>query len=180
MTFKDFYEANSQQVYEVAFRFFKDADEAADVVQETFLRLMRISNLADHEDLERFFVSRSVRNALTYMLKIAYNVCLEIYRRKKVSKEREVSYFRHSSESQILKNPVENIYEQNQINHIIQKILASLSPADSLIYILYTYSNASVQEIQNITGKTRAYIRRIISQINKQVYQKADKEGFFS
>ena len=67
-----------QKVFRLAYWFFKDKDDAMEIVQETFLRLYQKLDGFDETDERTRFNS--------WIYRIAYNLCIDFYRKFKKKK----------------------------------------------------------------------------------------------
>jgi RNA polymerase sigma-70 factor (ECF subfamily) len=64
-----------KRVFKLAFAFFRDKDDAMEIVQETFIRI--------YEKIDKFESDSSFKN---WIYRIAYNLCIDFYRKFKSKK----------------------------------------------------------------------------------------------
>jgi len=140
-------------VYRVAYRFFNSRDDAADAVQEVFLKAWR--------SLQTFQARSSFR---TWLLRIAGNTCITLsqakVRQKKSFFESIVDWFSRKPPD----DPAELVVEQEyqlELRHAVERNLARLPDVYRLPVILrdvegYTMDQiAEVLEIPEGTVKSR-------------------------
>ncbi len=128
-----------KRVFKLAYGFFQDKDDAMEIVQETFMRV--------YEKIDRFDNESSFKN---WVLRVAYNLCIDFYRKFKSKK----SYHREVYEFSQAQNPTdvepEQQIDQQDFRQNLQESLAFLSARQKMIFVLKHYNCLKYQEIANI------------------------------
>ena len=136
-------------VLNLAYKIIRDRPEAEDVVQEVFLAI--------HEQRERF--DPSVGTARTWVLQFGYYKSLK--RRRYLSKRH--FYEPHVSVEEDSGDPVmvqpEFVQRSFECREIVERALASLTPAQRRVIELLHFEGRTLREISQIEGKELAGIR---------------------
>ncbi|MDR1949608.1 MAG: sigma-70 family RNA polymerase sigma factor [Spirochaetaceae bacterium] len=126
---------HERAVYGMGLSFFRNAEDAADFVQEVFLKAYR--NLSFFEGRSRFS---------TWLYKIAYNTAVNSVTRKK-------EYRSLAEEDQLSEgdNPERNLL-RGVIRDAVQEAVVSLPDRYRVCVDLFFFYDQSYQEIEGITG----------------------------
>jgi RNA polymerase sigma-70 factor (ECF subfamily) len=156
-----------QKVFKLAFGFFQDRDDAMEIVQETFLRV--------YEKIDRFNRSNKQTAFQNWVFRIAYNLCIDFYRKFKKQKtdEKELYEFYESQERETT-NPEDQI-DRVHFRHTIKKCMMQLSKRQQMVFLLKHYSNLKHQEISGIlnlsVGTVKSLYHRAVKNLEKQLYR---------
>ena len=146
---------NQRRIYEVAFRFLGNHDDAADVCQKTFVRM--------YQKLDSFQHKAKLR---TWLYRITINLCKNYVRdekRRSDFKKEIVGFKRESAPEDInyksaplvqqnpRQDPSEGIF-QTQRQQILRQGIEKLPKKQRAIMILRTYEELSFQEIAQTLG----------------------------
>ncbi|HLH81228.1 MAG TPA: RNA polymerase sigma factor [Chthonomonas sp.] len=138
--FEELYARCSRAVYRYAYRMLNDADEADDVMQETFVRAFRM--------LPNF---RGECNLLTWLIKIASNLCRDRYKTR--MRRREVPFddqlANRPDNSQRGRDPADLVVQQD-LQERVRRVLAALPAAHREVIVLRDFEELSYQEIAQI------------------------------
>jgi RNA polymerase sigma-70 factor (ECF subfamily) len=143
--YRELYRRHGQRVYQLAFRYFNNPDDAADITQETFMRIYR--SIATY---------RSEAKLSTWIHRIAVNLCLDELRRRKRNNEMSMDAHLLTEEGEMelqLKDPSPGPHQQTESLHrmeALKKHLASLPDEQKTAVILRDINNLSYQEIAKI------------------------------
>lgn len=146
--FEELYERHRNTVFKVAYGMCRNAEDAMDVVQETFLKA--------HRSLSRFERRASV---VTWLCQIAVHQAIDLSRRRKVRHaesldERLVSDEAPSGSSTgsnpEVAPPVRAAAAELQA--ALDKALAKLSDKHRTVFVLYTVKGLSYKEIADAVG----------------------------
>jgi RNA polymerase sigma-70 factor (ECF subfamily) len=127
-----------KKVYLLAYSYFRNSEDAMDIVQETFLRLYQKVNMYKPE--------RSFQN---WLLQIAKNLCIDYYR-KHYGKNKD---FQREKSLEELKTPVaDNNINQNSsdLKDIFAVCLEQLTERQRMIFVMRHYNNLDYKEIAQI------------------------------
>ena len=146
--FRQLVETHQAFVFGIAFRLLCDEEDAKDVVQETFIRVWL--HLHRYDEKIRFS---------TWLYKIACNLCYDRLRAMK----REPSNPKTSVELLDIEVCDEWDTEQSVINRNLKEwittLTRNLSPKQRLIFTLRDIEELEIEEIEKITGMSRAKIK---------------------
>ncbi len=142
-------EAHQSFAYSLALRILCDAEDARDVVQESFVRVWQ--NI-DNFDPKRKFT--------TWLYKIITNLCLDYLKARK----RKSRHFISLSSINISNQAVSKVdIEKNLLNQeLIEKIetlAEGLTPKQRIVFVFRDLQNFEIDEIVKITGLTKERIK---------------------
>lgn len=137
-------ERNLKLVYRYAFRLARDAEDAEDITQETFVKLWR--------NIEKFDVNKSFR---TWLLGIAHNTAIDLLRKRRAfvfsDFDNETGDF---SETIVDTAPLPpEIFERAEKKKLLDDALGQLSPTSREILALYYEEALTFNEIGTILNK---------------------------
>lgn len=146
LAFVSLYNRYKDQVYGFCLKMLLDKERAADVMQDTFLRV--------YENRERLLNVGSFRS---WLFTIARNQCLNVIRREKrqVSLEPEMREDASMKASLKPSAPLEKSEQVELVNHC----LAQLKPDYREVIILREYQNLSYKEIAAVTRSTLSAVK---------------------
>ncbi|MFC2166059.1 RNA polymerase sigma factor [Acidobacteriota bacterium] len=127
-----------KKVYLLAYSYFRNSEDAMDIVQETFLRLYQKVNMY-HPD----------RNFRNWLLQIAKNLCIDYYRKNYV-KNKDLKREKSLEE---LNTPVADtdIYQDSSdLKDIFSECLKRLTERQRMIFVMRHYNNLEYKEIAQI------------------------------
>lgn len=153
-----------KKVYQLAYGFFKDRDDAMEIVQETFMRL--------YEKMHKFEKAETSYAFRSWVYRIAYNLCIDYYRKfkKKKADDRELLDFLESeSESH---SPEDHI-ERAQFRIALEKSVSELSNRQQKVFRLRHYSQLKHQEISEVmdisVGTVKTLYHRAVKGLEKRL-----------
>jgi RNA polymerase sigma-70 factor, ECF subfamily len=156
--------------YAVAFRFLNQAEEAEDVVQESFIRLWK--NLSKY---------RPEVLLSTWLYRIITNLCLDFLKSTYAKQQKNQ---RDVQTEYLLKSNGEVDEELNvvELNEMIQRAATKLTPKQKAVFILRDLEELPVAEVCVILSMTAGnvksnlyYARQQIGESLKKYYQTTDK-----
>lgn len=146
--FAALYERYHKRLFHFILRFVKERALAEDILQETFLRLLK--------GKKRF---RKNSRFSTYLFTIARNLCLDTLK----SRERKhvfVSQENHIEKAAEKSKGPDEILEETETRKVIQNAIQTL-PLDQIeVLVLSKYSGLSYDEIARIVGSTTAAVKQ--------------------
>lgn len=146
LAFVSLYNRYKDQVYGFCLKMLLDEERAADVMQDTFLRV--------YENRERLLDAGSFRS---WLFTIARNQCLNVIRREK----RQVSLDPTTREEASVKasqKPSAPLEKSEQVA-LVTQCLAQLKPNYREVIILREYQNLSYKEIAAVTRSTLSAVK---------------------
>jgi RNA polymerase sigma-70 factor (ECF subfamily) len=140
--FRVLVERHSRSVYKVAYRITGNADDAEDVVQETFLKAYR--------QLDRFEERASFG---TWLHRIAWNCSVDLLRsrprREQVEETDTLEQLgsTHAIASGTMTPSPERLMASVQVNDRVKEAMAGLSPLERAAFVMRHYEGRSIDEI---------------------------------
>ena len=170
--YRELYRRHGQRVYQLALRYFNNPEDAADVTQETFLRIFR--SIGSY---------RSEAKLSTWIHRIAVNLCLDELRRRK--RNQEVSLDAHlpteDGEMELqLKDPAPGPHQQTETAHRMEALkrhLAALPDEQKAAVILRDINNLSYQEIAAVLKCNLGTVKSRINRGRLALRQLLSAEG---
>ncbi len=161
--FEALYERFHKQLYSFIFRFVKERTLAEDILQETFLRILR--------DRKTY---RKSSHFLAYLFTIGRNLCLDALKKweKKHVISNQQDYLKTARD--IKKGPLD-IMEDAEISKTLQKEIDSLPPDQREILVLSKYSGLTYEEIAQIVGSTSTAVKQKAYRALLSLRQKLEK-----
>lgn len=141
--FRYLVERHSRNVFHLAFRMTGNAQDAEDVVQETFLRAFR--------HLKRY-ESRSLFS--TWLYRIAANCAVDLMRAQRHFAEQNRNNPGHDWLSEVTsRDPsADQLAFSGQVRNSIQSAMEELTPQERTAFVLRHYEGFSVEEISSALG----------------------------
>lgn len=139
--FERLYREHATFIYRTALRITRNAEEAEDILQTIFLRLLRRESSPDLQKRPRAYLYRAAVNAALDTIESRRN-------RSGTADVREIAATLH--------NPDSNVKEE--LHQQLHKAIAELSPTTAEILILRYMHNYSDVEIAKMLGKSRGVV----------------------
>ncbi len=138
--------------WKIAYRFLNDKEEAKDITQEAFLRLLDAS--------ERY---KPTAKFTTYLYQIICRLCLDQARKKRPVYMKEIPDFLDT-------NPgaAEQI-EQQEVSDSINRALCSLPPDYRMVIILRYFEGLSGAEIATAINKSPKAVERLLARAREKL-----------
>lgn len=149
--FETLLERHQNFVYSLALSLLKDADEAADATQDTFIKC--------YQKLDTFQKKSSFE---TWLYRIAYHQSLGRLRQTKKSVSLEVHGYPKEVEFDTAKSQLDKLQEQEQVTYI-KAAIEKLSPNEALVLTLFYLKEQSIKDIEIITDLSSSNIKTILS-----------------
>ncbi len=147
---------HQKKVYRIALGILGDHDEAADVVQEVFIRAFR--SLKDFKFQSRFS---------TWLHRIAVNYSISRIRRRKLHDHLSLSEVSHRLTSS-LGRPGRELALKN-LGAEIESAVASLPPKQRAIFVMHYQEELPHKEIARIMGRSEGAIKSSYCQAVKKL-----------
>ncbi|MFC2166510.1 RNA polymerase sigma factor [Acidobacteriota bacterium] len=127
-----------RKVFALAYSFFRNKEDALDIVQETFLRVYQKINMF-----------KKGRNFQNWLLQITKNLCIDFYR-KRQSKEHNLNDSMDISELQIRDPQASETQKNSDIKSILSVCINRLSEKQRMVFVLRQYNHLEYSEIAQI------------------------------
>jgi len=138
-----------RKVFVLAYSFFRNKEDALDIVQETFLRV--------YQKIEMFKEGRNFQN---WLLQITKNLCIDFYR-KRQSKERHLNEGADISELNIRDPKASETHESSDINSILSSCIDRLSEKQRMVFVLKQYNQLEYGEIAQILNVATGTVKSL-------------------
>jgi len=134
--FRVLVERHSRSLYRVAYRMTGRAEDAEDVVQETFVRAFR--------QLSRF---EARANFATWLYRIAFNCAIDYMRARPHRESTETSDRLEQISGTSAGAPADDLVFAGEIGGRMQQALAGLSAQERAAFLMRHYEGCSIEEI---------------------------------
>ena len=138
----DLFDSHHQRLYGLARRLSSDAEEAKDLVQETFLRAARRPDSLPRDD----------NKAEAWLVRVLVNLCRDRYRRLAVRRRPEVVH-------DLRQEPATSPESQTVARFAIQAALARLKPRRRAVIVLREIEGLAVAEVARLLGMNPGTVR---------------------
>jgi RNA polymerase sigma-70 factor (ECF subfamily) len=130
--------AYQKKVFALAYSFFRNKEDALDLVQETFLRL--------YQKIDLF---RDGRNFEAWLLQVARNLCIDHYRKNYV-KRRGMEVSTPVEDLAIADGRAEGEIRASDLKDVLSRCVDQLAERQRTIFILRHYNQLKNEEIAQI------------------------------
>jgi RNA polymerase sigma-70 factor (ECF subfamily) len=127
--------AYQKKVFALAYSFFRNKEDALDLVQETFLRL--------HQKMDLFQEGHSFE---AWLLQVARNLCIDHYR-KNYARRREMEVATPVEELPIADSRAEADIRASDLKDVLSRCVDQLAERQRTIFILRHYNQLKNEEI---------------------------------
>jgi len=158
--FKDLVEKYNEQALRVAFRYLHNWEEAADCVQESFLRAF-----------ENLHTKHRHKKFSSWFFQILVNCCLDELR----SAHKRLNVFFEDNESVLSQ---EGFEERANSRLTAQQLLAKMPPEMRSLLILHDLEGFSFRELAEILDRSEAAVRGLLFRARKKlakIYRELEK-----
>ena len=131
-------ELYQKKVFLLAYSFFRNKDDAMDIVQETFMRFYKKADLFQKE-----------KNFQNWLLQIAKNLCID-YHRKYHSKEARFDREVPIEEMNLPAQNAQACYLSSDLKEIFSTCLNKLAERQRMIFVMKHYNQHKYSEIAQI------------------------------
>jgi RNA polymerase sigma-70 factor (ECF subfamily) len=127
-----------RKVFQLAYSYFHNREDAMDIVQETFLRFYQKAHM--------FQKGKSFQN---WLLQLAKNICIDYYRKYRkrdigLKREENIEEVNHSSHDSSHHDP------SSDLKDIFSRCLEKLSDKQRMIFVMKHYNHLHYKEIAQI------------------------------
>ncbi|TVR82200.1 MAG: sigma-70 family RNA polymerase sigma factor [Chitinophagaceae bacterium] len=162
MTAEKAYNNYYSLLYSIAYQFLKSKEDAEDIVQETFLKWMKVDK-------------ENVQNSKAYLIKAVKNACinfLEDIKRKKVEALAEINF--QISNYQL---NIENSYSEmeKELTEVYANMLKKLNSKEQAVFVLKSSFNFSYNDITELIGTTSENARKIFQRAKVRMQDDAQR-----
>ena len=127
-----------KKVFLLAFSFFRNKEDALDIVQETFLRLY-----------QKVYMFKSGKNFQNWLLQIAKNLCIDYYR-KNYGKNKEWQSEKPIDEMNLAIQNERDPLISSDLRGIFSTCIKKLAEKQRMIFVMKQYNQLKYSEIAQI------------------------------
>ena len=162
--FKKLYNQHYKAIYNFCFRMLGNHENARDITQETFIKLLNRKNKP----------AANIENTKAWLYKVAGNLCLNLL---------NTNTRRHEIENRLEKQSIENTNPENiLINNektlMVRKAIAGLKPEKQLLILMYQ-DGLSYKQISEATGinfkSVGKTLWRIINKLSENINNESNE-----
>ena len=144
-----------QKLYRIAFRLMGNAQDAEDMVQETYLKLWK----------KREELPPDIGNMEAYCVTLTKNLCYDALRAAHMEEEERTPEELNIAQDSDLFREVAARDEVNQVKRIIE----TLPKQQRQVILMRDVNDCSMQEIEQATGLSAVNIRVLLSRTRKKI-----------
>ena len=162
---KMLYEENKNKMFALAFQYVKNAEDAEDILQDTFIKA--------YQNIDSFRFHEGV-NFSSWLYRINVNCCIDHIRKNKIKKEKN----KHVDDIETVpstdgKTDPEHAAQQKAIRTKIDSYLGTLPPKQRMIFTLKHYQQLTTKEIAEYLkcteGSVKKQLFRAVSGLKKHL-----------
>lgn len=149
--FESLFRKYQQYVYNIGLGMLCNPEDAADITQETFLRL--------HRCLDGF---RGDSSFSTWLYRIAVNLCITELRRRGRHRYQFLDELAHDEESQLAEEPAPHPHEaieQAEERRVVHRVLRMLPPDYRAVMVLRHFQQLAYEEIAEVLGLSLSQVK---------------------
>ena len=159
------FEENKKRIFALAFQYTKNAEDAEDILQETFIKAYRF--------LDKF----DFQNGLSFspwLYRIGINCSIDYLRRQKKDKDKNSEFegLENISSNDADSDP-EHVRHRKEIKERIDHVLNKLSGKQRMVFILRHYQQLSTKEIASYMnaseGSVKTQLFRAVSAVKESL-----------
>jgi RNA polymerase sigma-70 factor (ECF subfamily) len=144
-------------LFGMAYRMLGTISDAEDIVQETFLRWHRASEL-------------DVRSPKSYLATILTRLCMDHFRSARIKREEYVGPWLPEPVSMNYSDSETKLAESLSLGFLV--LMESLSSAERAVFLLREVFDFEYAEIATIVGKSEQNCRQLLARARKQISEK--------
>ncbi len=138
-----------RKVFVLAYSFFRNKEDALDIVQETFLRVY-----------QKMGMFKKGRNFQNWLLQITKNLCIDLYR-KRQNKKHYLNEGTDISELNVKDPHASETFIASDINHILSICIDRLSEKQRMVFVLKQYNQLEYGEIAQILNVATGTVKSL-------------------
>ena len=140
-----------RRIYGFIYRMMGNADDAADLTQETFLKAYRALNKTDE-----------ALNVNAWLHRIASNACMDVLRQRQRIRWLPWENSKHEGPSSRAEDDPEGSLLGDETQRTVQRVLNAMSPRNRQAMILREYEGLSCEDIGEVMGVSRSAVKSML------------------
>ncbi len=158
-------EKYSDMVYRIAFNYMKNQEDAEDVYQNVFLKLLTKMYFRDVEHVKR------------WLIRVTINECHSLYRSPWKRRRQECDNLNILLENQQVEAYLESDQALSDAVVDVTKLLKSIPEKYSIVMYLYYYEEYSTKEIAKILHRNESTVRTQLMRGKEILRKKMEERG---
>lgn len=154
-----------KQVFRLAYGFFRDRDDAMEIVQETFLRV--------YQKLDGFDETDSRTQFKNWVFRIAQNLCIDFYRKFRKQKAEMKDIYEFDEETRGRDTHPEERLDRESFRHNLDESVMRLPRRQKEVFMLKHYNGLKHHEVGEIldlsVGTVKSLYHRAIQHLKKHL-----------
>ncbi|MEW5923918.1 MAG: sigma-70 family RNA polymerase sigma factor [Candidatus Zixiibacteriota bacterium] len=134
------------QVAALAYRVVNDYDDAADIVQDVFVKTSQ--NIWRYDENKKFY---------TWLYRITLNASIDYLRKHKRHQHEPIDDVRERTDSRV--DTPDAVYRKEQLNHHLSEAIASLTGKQRSAFILRDVDGCHIKHVSDIMNMPEATVR---------------------
>jgi len=151
-----------KKVFAVGYGFFRDRDEALDIVQETFMKI--------HDKIGSF---RPLGSLQAWIFRLAHNLCIDRYRRRGCRGQRECGLEEAPERELAVHSGPQEAWRQQRRQQAIEAALEKLSPRQRSLFVLKYRQGLTLQQAAGVMavtlGTAKALHHRALGRLRREM-----------
>jgi RNA polymerase sigma-70 factor (ECF subfamily) len=146
------FEENKKKIFCLAYQYTKNAEDAEDILQETFIKAYRFLDKFDFEKEASFS---------PWLYRIGINCSIDYLRRNRMNREKklEMESLENVSSNDAASDP-EQLRREKELKEKIDRLLNKLSGRQRMVFILRHYQQLSTKEIADYMNSTEGSVKK--------------------
>jgi RNA polymerase sigma-70 factor (ECF subfamily) len=136
--FRELVSLYQKRIFLLAFSFFRNREDAMDIVQETFMRLY-----------QKIHTFREGENFQSWIFQVAKNLCIDHYR-KNHSKRKEWASDQNIEEMSLSSQNSDHSHQALDLRMIFSRCLEKLAEKQRVVFVLKHYNQLKYREIAQV------------------------------
>lgn len=150
--FRHLFDENKNKIFSLAYQYAKNAEDAEDILQETFIKA--------YYSIDKFQVQRETTFS-AWLYRIGINCSIDHLRKNKMRKDKhidkdDISQFPSSDDNS---DPL-NSGERKEVREKLTQVLNNMAPRQRMVFILRHYQQFSIVEIAESMGSTEGSVKK--------------------
>jgi len=136
--FQELVSLYQKRIFLLAFSFFRNREDAMDIVQETFMRLY-----------QKIHTFREGQNFQSWIFQVAKNLCIDHYRKNR-SKRKEWASDQNIEEMNFSSQDRDDSHQAVDLKMIFSRCLEKLAEKQRTVFVLKHYNQLKYREIAQV------------------------------
>jgi len=152
--FHRLFEAHRERIFGLAFNYLKNAEDAEDVLQETFVRA--------YHHLDRFNLDESA-SLSGWLSRIGINCCMDSFRKNRMKTQRvdDIEIMERTANPDRDNNP-ERSRELQEVREKLAAIVDGFPPRQRMAFVLRHHQDLNVREIAANLGCSQGTVKKML------------------